>query len=102
MLIAVCARNVYPPDAPSELYVWSAVYPASQNLCVAARALGLGTTFTTFQSVAEPEVRRILGIPDDVFIGTLIPVGWPERARRIRSGRFVHRAPRWPARPAPW
>ena len=98
VLIAVCARNVYPPDAPSELYVWSAVYPASQNLCVAARALGLGTTFTTFQSVAEPEVRRILGIPDDVYIGTLIPVGWPERAfgpvRRKPIAQVIHRD-RW-------
>jgi nitroreductase/uncharacterized protein YciI len=78
VLIAVCASRVYPPDAPSDLYVWSAVYPASQNLIVAARALGLGSTFTTFQSVAEPEVRRILGVPDGVFIGTLIPIGWPE------------------------
>jgi nitroreductase/uncharacterized protein YciI len=98
VLIAVCARNVYPPDAPNERYVWSAVYPASQNLCVAARALGLGTTFTTFQTVAEPEVRRILGIPDDVYIGTLIPVGWPERAfgplRRKPLEPLIHRD-RW-------
>jgi nitroreductase/uncharacterized protein YciI len=98
VLIAVCASRVYPPDAPSDLYVWSAVYPASQNLIVAARALGLGTTFTTFQSVAEPEVRRILGIPDDVFIGSLIPVGWPEGAfgplRRKPVEQVIHRE-RW-------
>jgi nitroreductase/uncharacterized protein YciI len=94
VLIAVCSRRIYPPGAPIDLYLWSAVYPASQNLCVAARALGLGTTFTTFQSVAEPEVRRILGIPDDVFIGTLIPVGWPERAfgpvRRRPTEQVIH------------
>jgi nitroreductase/uncharacterized protein YciI len=98
VLIAVCSRRVYPPGAPQDIFLWSAVYPASQNLCVAARALGLGTTFTTFQSVAEPEVRRILGIPDDVFIGTLIPVGWPERAfgpvRRKPVAEVIHRD-RW-------
>ena len=94
VLIAVCSRRIYSHD----MYAWSAVYPASQNLCVAARALGLGTTFTTFQSMAEPEVRRILGIPDDVFIGTVIPVGWPERpfgpVRRKPIEQVIHRE-RW-------
>jgi nitroreductase/uncharacterized protein YciI len=98
VIIAVCSRRVYPPGAPQDLFLWSAVYPASQNLCVAARALGLGSVFTTFQSVAEPEVRRVLGIPDEVFIGTLIPVGWPERPfgplRRKPIGQVIHRD-RW-------
>jgi nitroreductase len=31
-----------------EQFVWSALYPAAQNLIVAARSVGLGTTFTTF------------------------------------------------------
>ena len=79
VLIVVCAGNVYPPGQPLEMYVWSAVYPASQNLIVAARALGLGTTFTTFHSLAEKEVREILEIPDDVYIGTIIPMGFPDR-----------------------
>jgi len=98
VIIAVCSRRVYPPGAPQDLFLWSAVYPASQNLCVAARALGLGSVFTTFQSIAEPEVRRVLGIPDDVFIGTLIPVGWPERSfgpvRRKPIEQVIHRD-RW-------
>jgi nitroreductase len=98
VIIAVCSRRVYPPGAPQDVFLWSAVYPASQNLVVAARALGLGSVFTTFQTVAEPEVRRILGIPDDVFIGTLIPVGWPERpfgpVRRKPVEQVIHRD-RW-------
>jgi len=59
--------------------VWSAVYPASQNLILAARGLGLGTTFTTFHMVAEPVVRETLGLPDDVLIGTTLCVGYPDR-----------------------
>jgi nitroreductase len=79
VIILVCGRNVYPPGDPNELFVWSALYPASQNLILAARALGLGTTFTTVHFMDEGAVRDILGIPDDVYIGTVIPMGWPDR-----------------------
>jgi hypothetical protein len=40
----------------------------------------------------------VLGIPADVFIGTLIPVGWPERpfgpVRRKPIEEVIHRD-RW-------
>ncbi|MCH2169801.1 nitroreductase family protein [Myxococcota bacterium] len=78
-LFVVCSRRVYPPQDPQEVFVWSCVYPAAQNLILAARALGLGSTFATWQTVAETELREILGIPEDVFIGATIPVGYPER-----------------------
>jgi nitroreductase len=78
-LILVCGRMAYPPGNPEELMVWSACYPAAQNLIVAARALGLGAAFTTFQLRAESVVRGTLGIPDDVRMAALIPVGWPDR-----------------------
>lgn len=79
VIIFVCGRNQYPPDDPNELFVWSGLFPASQNLILAARALGLGTTFTTIHFLDEAKVREILGIPDDVYIGTVIPMGWPAR-----------------------
>ena len=79
LLVVVCARNIYPPQAPQEVFVWSCVYPAAQNLILAARALGLGSTFATWQTLAEPELREMLDIPDDVFIGATIPVGYPDR-----------------------
>ena len=79
VLILVCGKTVYPYQAPRDSFVWSSIYPAAQNLIVAARALGLGTVFTTFQGTAEPVIRDTLGIPDDVHIGCLIPVGWPDR-----------------------
>jgi len=79
VLILCCARKVYPPQNPIDAFVWSAVYPASQNLIVAARALGLGTTFTTFHSVAEDRFREVLGIPDEIYIGTVIALGYPDR-----------------------
>lgn len=77
--ILVCGRVVYPPQSPSRDLVPAALYPASQNLIVAARALGLGTTFTTFHMMVESVVREVLALPDDVVLGVMIAMGWPER-----------------------
>jgi len=79
VFILVCGRVVYPPDRPSEEMVPAALYPAAQNMIVAARALGLGTTFTTFHTTAESVVRKELGIPDDVRLGVMVAMGWPAR-----------------------
>lgn len=76
-IVLVCGRNVYPAQKPQEVMMYSALHAASQNLVVAARALGLGAAFTTLHHTAEPQLRELLGIPDDVYIGTLIPMGYP-------------------------
>jgi nitroreductase len=65
----------------------SSVFPGVQNLCLAARALGLGTTLTTIHRLREPEVRSVLDIPETVVTWAMIPVGYPlgrwgEAARR--------------------
>jgi len=78
-IIFVCGPVAYPPNAPLEQFVWSALYPAAQNLIVAARALGLGTTFTTFHMFMENELRDLLGIPREVKFGVMIPIGWPQK-----------------------
>ena len=77
--IVVCGRKVYPPGAGTEQMVHAALYPAAQNLIVAARSLGLGTTFTTFQLAAEPEMRAALNLPSDVLIGVCVALGYPDR-----------------------
>ncbi len=98
LVVVVCGKAVYPPEAPREAFVWSALYPAAQNLIVAARALGLGTTFTTFHHVAEGVIRDTLALPDAVYIACLIPVGWPDAefgpVNRRPIEDFVHRD-RW-------
>jgi nitroreductase len=65
----------------------ASVYPGVQNLFLAARALGLGTTLTTVHRLEEDAVRAVLDIPDDVQTWAMIPVGhptgrWAEPARR--------------------
>ena len=94
VLILACGKTVYPYTSPRESFVWSSIYPAAQNLIVAARALGLGTVFTTFQGTAEPTIGNTLSIPDDVHFGCLIPLGWPDRKfgplKRVRYNKVVH------------
>lgn len=65
----------------------ASVFPGVQNLFLAARALGLGTTLTTVHRLNEAAVREVLGIPDDVTTWAMIPVGhptgrWGEAKRR--------------------
>jgi nitroreductase len=55
----------------------SSVFPAVQNLMLAARALGLGTTLTTIHRGDERSVRALLGIPEGVTTFAIIPVGYP-------------------------
>jgi nitroreductase len=55
----------------------SSVFPGVQNLFLAGRALGLGTTLTTVHRFEEDTVREILGIPADVNTWCMIPVGHP-------------------------
>jgi nitroreductase len=95
VLILVCGRMTYPPGNPDEMMVWSACYPAAQNLIVAARALGLGATFTTFQRRAEQVVRGTLGIPDDVRMAALIPIGWPDRPHGPVNRRPIEEVIHW-------
>lgn len=73
------ARNVYPPHAPQESFMHSTIYPAAQNLIVAARSLGVGTCFTTFPGNAEQEIRALCNVPDELHMFVYIAVGYPER-----------------------
>ncbi len=75
-----CGRKLYPPEAPSEVFLHSTIYPAAQNLIVAARSLQIGTCLTSFQMVAEPVIRKVCRVPADVHLCALVAVGYPKRA----------------------
>lgn len=95
VVIFVAGPVIYPPGAPREQFTWSALYPAAQNILVAARAQGLGTTFTTMHMTAESTVREVLEIPDRIKIAAMIPIGWPNAnfgpVKRRPVEDFVHR-----------
>jgi len=66
----------------------SSIYPAVQNMLLAARALGLGATLTTLHLQFEKEAEAVLGLPPNFHSYALLPIGYP-------MGRFgpVRRVP---------
>ena len=81
----------------------ASIYPAVQNIILACRALGLGTTITTNHIRCEDEVKAVLGVPDDVQTFALMPIGYPlDRFGPVarRPVTEVAHADRW-ARPWP-
>ena len=55
----------------------SSIYPAVQNMLLAARALGLGATLTTLHLNFEKETEAALGLPANVRSYAILPIGWP-------------------------
>lgn len=82
----------------------ASVYPACQNLLLAARGRGLGGVLTLWHLPVERELREMLGIPDGVLVAATIPIGHPAgrhgpvRRRPLRDLVFDDR---W-GEPAPW
>jgi nitroreductase len=55
----------------------ASIYPACQNLLLAARALGYGGNFSGWHFAVETALRELLGIPDGVFMAGTITIGRP-------------------------
>jgi nitroreductase len=62
---------------PTSITSGSSIYPAVQNLMVAARAFGIGSTLTTIHRAKQDEVRSLLDIPPEYETAALIPLGYP-------------------------
>lgn len=73
VLVVVC----FHPETRNE--PGPSVYPATQNLMLAAWSMGLGTLLVTGLRRREAEIRQLLAIPPDVLISAFIPMGYPAR-----------------------
>ena len=62
---------------PANYAEGASIYPAVQNLLLAARALGYGGVITGWHAAVEPELRELLKIPAQVAIHAVIPLGRP-------------------------
>jgi nitroreductase len=71
VLIVVCGdtRLTFEAALPSS------VYPAVQNLLLAAHALGLGSTLTTLPVVAGGDLSTLLELPPEVVPLAVVPLG---------------------------
>jgi nitroreductase len=57
------------------LIAGASVYPFVWNILLAARNEGFGGVLTTMAVAEEPQVKELLGIPDDYAIAALLPIG---------------------------
>jgi nitroreductase len=92
-------RDPSPADGAS-------VYPACQNLLLAARALGYGGVMTGWHYAVEPALRSLLQIPEDILICATLgrPVGRHGPVRRRPLPELVYgdkwgEAPVWAVDP---
>jgi nitroreductase len=90
VLILACLvrhREVHITDGAS-------IYPACQNLLLAARALGYGAVMTSWHLMVEMELRELLKIPEEVAMAASItlgrPVGHHGPVRRRPLEEFVY------------
>jgi nitroreductase len=71
----------------------SSIYPAVQNMLLAARAVGLGATLTTLYLAFEKGAEAALGLPEGVHSYAILPIGFPlghfGPVRRIALGDVV-------------
>ena len=96
VLIAVLVEA---PNGRTSMMTGASVYPAVQNMMLAARALGLGSVLTTLWRLENAAIREILGVPEGWEIAAFVPLGYPAKPmgknRRPPVADFVFQD-RWP------
>ena len=80
-------------DRPS-IVGGASVYPFVQNVLLGLRAEGLGAALTTLLAPAEPDVKRLLSMPDGVALAAYVLVGmraeqWPAHLARNPVEQFA-------------
>ena len=74
VVVQVCLERYRSPSP----YEGASVYPACQNLLLAARALGYGGALTMWHLGVEAQLRELLAVPDGVALSACITLGVPE------------------------
>jgi nitroreductase len=91
VLIVVCADT----ERGLAQTVASSIFPAVQNLLLAATARGLGSALTTITVGYPAELQSLLELPEHVTPVAVVPLGHPARAlgapRRDSFARHTHR-----------
>ena len=72
----------------------SSVFPACQNMMLAAHALGVSSLFTTFFGLCEADVKRLLRVPARMFLEAAVFLGYGDeplgKPRRKPLAEVVH------------
>lgn len=90
VLVLACLERYRAPTSTEG----ASVYPACQNILLAARALGYGGVLTGFQSYVEQDLREMLEIPESVFLAATLTLGKPMGnhgpVRRVPMNELVY------------
>lgn len=82
-------------DRCIEVAIPESIFPALQNLLLAATALGLGSALTTMATYLGDDLRTIVALPDPVRPMAVVPLGHPARPlgppRREPFAAHAHR-----------
>jgi nitroreductase len=100
VIVAVCMPDISLTlrDDEGDLDIGTlaaSVFPAVQNLILAARSLHLGAALTTVFRIRHDEVRDVLGVPADQQVVALVPVGHPVGRFGIARRRPVESVTYW-------
>lgn len=98
VLVVACLRGARLPLAPmppvAQATYYGSIFPAVQNLLLAARAVGLGAGIVTLALWNTTAARKALGLPVTVLPCAVVPMGWPRGrygpTRRKPVGSVVH------------
>ncbi|HKQ65113.1 MAG TPA: nitroreductase family protein [Methylomirabilota bacterium] len=75
--VIVLACVALDPGVKASVTTGASIYPAVQNIMLAARALGIGSCITTIHRFRDAQVKELLGIPAEIETAALIPLGYP-------------------------
>jgi len=64
------------PAGETQAGLWGSLLPAAWSYMLACRARGLGTAWTTLHLAYETEIAALLGLPDGIRQGVLIPTAY--------------------------
>jgi nitroreductase len=79
VVVVACLHGRSPVLGPPILAAsyYGSIFPAVQNLLLAARAVGLGAALVTLPLWSVARARRTLGLPRTVTPVAVVPLGWP-------------------------
>jgi nitroreductase len=98
VLVVIPEMSMSISDEDGEMDIGSplaSVYPAVQNLMLAARGFGLGSTLTTVFRIQHERVCDTFGIPRGMSVVALVPVGRPLGRFGVARRRPVEKATHW-------
>lgn len=95
VLVLPCLQTGEPLPEGNQAGLWTSLLPAAWSYALAARSRGLGTTLTTVHLGLEAELADLLGLPEHVHQGPLIPTAYALRqtfgpARRRPLEEVLH------------